>query len=93
MGGNQQQAIQFLEDTMDKATFNRLFPQLSAYPNPSNKNVNIKGYGDIIIYDIMGRVVERINSNGIYNWNTKNLSSGVYRIMNGKEKISVTLVK
>ena len=93
MGGNQQQAIQFLEDTMDKATFNRLFPQLSAYPNPSNSSVNINGYGKIIIYDIMGRVIERLDIDGVYNWNTNNLPSGVYRIINGKEKISVTLVK
>ena len=93
MGGNQQQAIQYLEDIMDKATFNSLFPRLSAYPNPSNSSVNINGYGKIIIYDIMGRVIERLEINGIYNWNTNNLPSGVYRILNGKEKISITLVK
>jgi len=93
MGGNQQQAIQFLEDILDKATFNSLFPQLSAYPNPSNSSVNINGYGKIIIYDIMGRVIERLDIDGVYNWNTNNLPSGVYRIINGKEKISVTLVK
>ena len=93
MGGNQQQAIQYLEDIVDKATFLSLFPQLSAYPNPSNSSVNIEGYGDIIIYDIRGRLVEKMKINGMYSWNTRNLSSGVYRIMNGKEKISVTLVK
>ena len=93
MGGNQQQAIQYLEDIVDKATFLSLFPQLSAYPNPSNNNVNINGYGKIIIYDIMGRVIERLDIEGVYNWNTNNLPSGVYRIMNGKEKISVTLLK
>jgi len=41
----------------------------------------------------MGRVIERLEINGIYNWNTNNLPSGVYRILNGKEKISITLVK
>lgn len=93
MGGNQQQAIQYLEDIVDKATFLSLFPQLSAYPNPSNSSVNIEGYGDIIIYDIRGRLVEKMKINGMYSWNTENLPSGVYRILNGKEKISVTLVK
>jgi hypothetical protein len=93
MGGNQQQAIQYLEDIVDKATFLSLFPQLSAYPNPSNSSVNINGYGKIVIYDIMGRVIERLDIEGVYNWNTNNLPSGVYRIMNGKEKISITLVK
>ena len=93
MGGNQQQAIQYLEDIVDKATFLSLFPQLSAYPNPSNSSVNIEGYGDIIIYDIRGRLVEKMRINGMYSWNTENLPSGVYRILNGKEKISVTLVK
>ena len=93
MGGNQQQAIQYLEDIVDKATFLSLFPRLSAYPNPSNSSVNIEGYGDIIIYDIRGRLVEKMKINGMYSWNTKNLPSGVYRILNGKEKISVTLVK
>ena len=93
LGGNQQQAIQFLKDILDSATFNNLFPQLTAYPNPSNNNVNINGYGEIIIYDIRGRLIEKINIDGVYNWNTKNLSSGIYRIINGKENISVTLVK
>ena len=93
MGGNQQQAIQYLEDIVDKATFLSLFPRLSAYPNPSNSSVNIEGYGDIIIYDIRGRLVEKMKINGMYSWNTENLPSGVYRILNGKEKISVTLVK
>ena len=35
-GGGQQQAIAMLESILDDDTFNKLIPNLSAYPNPSN---------------------------------------------------------
>jgi len=93
LGGNQQQAIQFLESLLDEDTYKKLIPQLSAYPNPSNSNVNIKGFGSISIYDMMGRLIKQTECNGIYNWNTDNLPSGIYHIINDNKKISVTLLK
>ena len=64
----------------------------SNYPNPSSDLVNILYYLpedahiDILIYDILGREIEQIESayksEGYYtlDWNSKNHSSGEYFI-------------
>ena len=93
MGGNQQQAIAFLESMLDENTFNRLSPVLSAYPNPSNSNVNIVGSGLISIYDMNGRMVLKTYISNNYRWDTKDASTGIYYIVNNTNKIKVTLLK
>jgi hypothetical protein len=93
VGGNQQQAVQFLESLLDEDTLNRLSPVLSAYPNPSNSNVNIIGSGLVKIYDMNGRMVFETYVIKNYKWDTKDASTGIYYIVNNTNKIKVTLLK
>jgi len=93
LGGNQQQAIQFLKSLLDEDTFRRLIPELSAYPNPSNGNVNIMGNGLIKIYDMAGRLVKEETIINNYSWNTHDISSGIYYIISKYEKIKITILK
>jgi len=93
IGGNQQQAIAFLESVLDQNTFNKLIPTLSAYPNPSNGNVNIIANGLIGIYDMNGRLVEEKIINKNYNWNTSDVSSGIYFLVSNYKKTKVTILK
>ena len=93
LGGSQQQAIQFLKSLLDEDTFRRLIPQLSAYPNPSNSNVNILGNGLIKIYDMGGRLVKEEIITNRYSWNTHNVPSGIYFLISDRSKIKLTLLK
>ena len=92
-GGGQQQAIAMLESILDDDTFNKLIPNLSAYPNPSNGNVVIQGMGLIKIYDMRGKLVFMPYVNNVYTWETKDLPSGIYFIVSNLSKIKVTLLK
>ena len=93
LGGNQQQAIAFLESILDESTFNKLLPKLSAYPNPSNGNVSIKGNGRIKIYDTTGKLILMPYINNHYTWKTNDLPSGIYFVVSEVSKIKVTLLK
>ena len=92
-GGGQQQAMSMLESIFDEDTFNRLIPNLTAYPNPSNGNVVIQGMGLIKIYDMRGKLVFMPYVNNVYTWETKDLPSGIYFIVSNLSKIKVTLLK
>ena len=92
-GGGQQQAMSMLESILDEETFNKLIPNLSAYPNPSNWNVVIQGMGLIKIYDMRGKLVFMPYVNNVYTWETKDLPSGIYFIVSNLSKIKVTLLK
>ena len=93
LGGNQQQAIAFLESILDESTFNKLLPKLSAYPNPSNGNVSIEGNGRIKIYDTTGKLILMPYINNHYTWKTNDLPSGIYFVVSEVSKIKVTLLK
>jgi len=101
LGGTTQQALQYLEQILMPREFEELTkdfvvidtPFLFAWPNPSNEYMNIGSQGDVTIYDTMGRVVEQIYVNGRYRWNTKNIPTGIYYIVNQGERITVTLLK
>ena len=101
LGGNQQQALQYLQQLLTPREFKELTkdfvvintPFLFAWPNPSNEFMNIGSQGDVTIYDTMGRVVKQIYVNGRYRWNTKNVPSGIYHIINQSKRITVTLLK
>ena len=67
--------------------------EILIWPNPSNSVVNISGKGYTIIYDLMGRKVKEINLNGRYSWNTNDLSSGIYKVLNNKKTTTITLIK
>ena len=92
-GGGQQQAIAMLKSILDDDTFGKLIPNLSAYPNPSNGNVMIQGMGLIKIYDMRGKLVFMPYVNNTYNWETKDLPSGIYFLVSNLSKIKVTLLK
>jgi hypothetical protein len=100
IGGTQQQAISFLERSLSYANFMYLMntgtlptDKILIWPNPSNSVVNISGKGYTIIYDLMGRKVKEINLNGRYSWNTNDLSSGIYTVVNNKRTTTITLLK
>ncbi len=92
-GGGQQQAIAFLESVLDKSTFNKLMPKLSAYPNPSNSNVFIQGNGRIKIYDMTGNLIIMPYIENTYTWNTNDLPSGIYFLVSEYERIKITILK
>ena len=92
-GGGQQQAMAFLESILDENTLNKLMPKLSAYPNPSNGNVSIKGNGRIKIYDMTGKLILMPYITNNYTWQTNDLSSGTYFLVSEHKKIKVTILK
>ena len=102
LGGNRQQAIQYLEQLVPRQTFKRLTDQLTylyspehltVWPNPSNDYMTISGYGFVSIYNIQGRLIKELYLTERYDWNTRNLPSGIYYLMNNGETIPVTLLK
>ena len=102
LGGNRQQAIQYLEQLVSRQTFKRLTEQLTyldapehltAWPNPSNDYMTISGYGPVSIYNIQGRLIEELYLTERYHWNTRDLPSGIYYLMNNGETIPITLLK
>ena len=101
LGGNQQQAMQYLESILDPIMFKELTqelvmieaPKILVWPNPSNSVMNINGYGYVQIYDMLGKEVYENYLNGHHIWDTRNLPSGIYHLINEGETISVTLLK
>jgi len=103
IGGNEQQAISFLEETLTPTQFAKIMSdtptdylvsdKILIWPNPSNSSVNINGSGHTEIYNILGRKVKEINLSGTYIWNTKQLPSGVYNVLNNKKSTKITLLK
>ena len=101
LGGNQQQAIQYLQQLLDPLMFKQLTqelvmitaPKILVWPNPSNSVMNINGYGHVLIYDTMGRTVSEFYLSGHHVWDTRDLPSGVYHLINDNETVSVTLLK
>ncbi len=101
LGGTTQQALQYLQQLLHQEEFEELTkdfvvidtPFLFAWPNPSNEFMNIGSQGDVTIYDTMGRMVKQVYVNGRYRWNTKNIPTGIYYIVNQSERITVTLLK
>jgi len=103
IGGNQQIAVQFLEDMLTPAQFTKLMSELPIdysvsdkiliWPNPFNSSVNINGNGHTEIYNIMGRKVKEVNLSGTYRWDTKELPSGIYKVLNNKKSTTITLLK
>jgi hypothetical protein len=101
MGGNQQQALQYLESMLGPIEFKELTqelvmiesPKLLVWPNPSNSVMNINGYGYVQIYDMLGKEVYENHLNGHHLWDTRNLPSGIYHMFNNGETTTVTLLK
>ena len=101
LGGNQQQAMTYLQQLLDPMVFKQLTdeytfliaPKLIAFPNPSNTNVSILGYGHITIYDMRGRLVKKMDIDGRYIWKAEGLPSGSYHIINEPETSKVTILK
>ena len=101
LGGNQQQAMQYLQQLLNPMVFKQLTqellmiesPKIFVWPNPSNSVMNINGYGYVQIYNILGKEVYMNHLNGHHIWDTRNLPSGVYHIFNNGETVTVTLLK
>ena len=101
IGGNQQQAIQYLESMLNPIEFKQLTqelvmiesPKILVWPNPSNSVMNINGYGYVQIYDMLGKEVYENYLNGHHLWDTRNLPSGIYHMFNNGETVTVTLLK
>jgi hypothetical protein len=103
INGTEQQAIIFLDDILTPIKFTKLIHELPTnyfvsneiivWPNPFNNLLNINGSGHTEIYNLMGKKIKQINLNGTYRWNTSDLSSGIYKIINNKKTTTITLVK
>tara|TARA_B100000029_G_scaffold513763_2_gene614342 strand:+ start:169 stop:906 length:738 start_codon:yes stop_codon:yes gene_type:complete len=101
LGGNKQQAITYLEQLIPEQTFKRLTYQLlfdpienlTVWPNPSNNYMTISGYGFVSIYNVQGQLIKELHLTDRYIWDTSNLPSGIYYLMNNGETIQVTLLK
>ena len=101
LGGNQQQALTYLQSLLDPIMFKQLTqelfmieaPKILVWPNPSNSIMNINGYGYVQIYDMLGKKVYDNYLSGHHIWDTRNLSSGIYHIINEGETVTVTLLK
>jgi hypothetical protein len=101
LGGNQQQALQFVQGILDPIMFKQLTqellmieaPKVLVWPNPSNSVMNINGYGYVQIYNMLGKKVYDNYLSGHHIWDTRNLSSGIYYIINEGETVTVTLLK
>jgi len=71
--------------------------RLSVFPNPSNREVMIEGVGNIMIFDLNGRLVKTLESDGRVFWDGKNeegipLPTGSYYVTNGEYGNSKKLV-
>ena len=101
LGGNQQQALQLLQNTLDPIQFKQLTqelfmieaPKILVWPNPSNSVMNINGHGYVQIYNILGREVYENYLSGHHIWDTRDLPSGIYHLFNNGETTTVTLLK
>ena len=102
LGGTTQQAIQYLEGMLQPEEFERLTKQLTflnapehltVWPNPSNDYMTISGYGSVSIYNIQGQLIKELYLSERYHWDTRNLPSGIYYLINNGETVTVTLLK
>ena len=101
LGGNEQQAMQYLEQILNPIEFKQLTqelvmiesPKILVWPNPSNSVMNINGHGYVQIYDMLGKEVYENYLNGHHIWDTRNLPSGIYHMFNNGETTTVTLLK
>jgi len=101
LNGNRQQAIQYLQQILTPTEFKELTdeyslllePKMIAYPNPSNSSINIIGNGYVTIYDMTGRLIKQMDISGKYIWDTKDIPTGIYHIINQTETIKVTVLK
>ena len=102
LGGNRQQAIQYLEQLVPKSVFKKLTDQLTyldspkhltVWPNPSNDYMTFSGYGFVSIYNMRGQLIKELYLTERYHWDTRNLSSGIYYLINNGETVTVTLLK
>ena len=101
LGGNEQQAMQYLEQILNPIEFKQLTqelvmiesPKILVWPNPSNSVMNINGHGYVQIYDMLGKEVYENYLNGHHVWDTRNLPSGIYHMFNNGETTTVTLLK
>ena len=103
INGTEQQAIIFLDDILTPIKFTKLIHELPTnyfvsneiivWPNPFNNSLSINGSGHTEIYNLMGKKIKQINLNGTFRWNTSDLSSGIYKIINNKKTTTITLVK
>ena len=101
LGGNQQQAMTYLESILDPIMFKQLTqelimiesPKIFVWPNPSNSVMNINGYGYVQIYDMLGKEVYENYLSGHHIWDTRDLPSGIYHVINKGETVTVTLLK
>jgi hypothetical protein len=55
--------------------------------------MTISGYGFVSIYNIQGQLIKELYLSERYHWDTRNLPSGIYYMMNNGETITVTLLK
>ena len=53
----------------------------------------ISGYGFVSIYNVQGQLIKELHLTDRYTWDTSNLPSGIYYLMNNGETIQVTLLK
>ncbi len=62
---------------------------LNIFPNPFNSALNIASEDEVEIFDHNGRIIWR--GKGI--WRPDNLSSGIYVVSNGKERVKAVYLK
>ena len=102
LGGNQQQAMQYLQQLLDPMVFKQLTDEYTFIAAPKlicisesikYQYINILGYGYVTIYDMRGRLVKKMDIDGRYIWDAKGLPSGIYHIINETETIKVTILK
>jgi hypothetical protein len=55
--------------------------------------MTISGYGNVTIYNMTGQVIQELYLSERYHWDTRNLPSGIYYLMNNGETVTVTLLK
>ena len=68
-------------------------PKIFVWPNPSNSVMNINGYGYVQRYDMLGKEVYENYLSGHHIWDTRDLPSGIYHVINKGETVTVTLLK
>jgi len=75
---------------------NGVLPDISVYPNPTNDKfiVDIKNFGTIKLYDILGKEVLSQNANGKTEINISHLSNGIYsvQILSGEKIVGKSKV-
>ena len=55
--------------------------------------MTFSGYGFVSIYNMRGQLIKELYLTERYHWDTQNLSSGIYYLINNGETVTVTLLK